>query len=202
MRCGGGGSSRARPRQASPRPRRRAGAAGPPCGGAGARAARDRRRPRAVGAGIPLRRPARDRLDRGRVRHRAPRRRRARRRADRARDRLAGRDRGTRRGTAGAAAPDLARDGDALHVEAASARALRRGGRPAAGVRGLLRRGRGGGGGGAHRLSVRHQGAGPPGPARADARPRADEVEEAVRSPSTRRAARRCSSRSSCRDAR
>ena len=127
-------------------------------------------RPRSVGTGLSLRRPPRDRLDRGRIRDRAARERGARRRADRPGHRLAGGDRGSHRGAARAAASDLAGDGGAVHLEAAPARAVRGGRRAAARVRDLLRRGRGDGGCRADRLSLRDQGAGPAGTAWAHAR--------------------------------
>ena len=58
---------------AAPRSRRRAGAARRPRGGAAARPDGHRRRPRPLRTGLPLRRPARHRLDRGRARDRPPR---------------------------------------------------------------------------------------------------------------------------------
>ena len=76
------------------------------------------RRPRSVCARLPLRRPSRDHLRRGRAADRPPRRRRAGRRPDRARHRLAGRDRGADRRAARAAAPARPGDGRAGDLEA------------------------------------------------------------------------------------
>ena len=85
---------------APPGSRRRAGAARRPRGGAAARPDGDRGRPRPVGAGVPLRRPARDRLDRGRARDRAARAGRGGRRDRRARQRSRRRGRRAHRAAA------------------------------------------------------------------------------------------------------
>ncbi len=91
MRRGGERSSLAKP--APTRPRRRAGSARAARGCACARALDGGRRPRPVGARLPLRRPPLHPLDRGRAGDRPPRRRARHRRDDRAGHRLAGRRR-------------------------------------------------------------------------------------------------------------
>ena len=90
---------------ATARPRRRAGAARRPRRGPPARPDRRRRRPRSVRARVPVRRPARDRLDRGRAGDRAARPRRGGGGDRRARHRPRRRHRGPRRRASRAAAP-------------------------------------------------------------------------------------------------
>ena len=98
------------------------------------------RRPRSGGAGLLARRQPLHRLDRRRARDRAACRRALARRRDRSRHRLAGRRRGARRRKARPAAPDLARDSGPRDQQAAPARAVRGGRRPAAQVAGRERR--------------------------------------------------------------
>ena len=144
-----------------------------------ARSVRDRGRPEPGRARVPLRRPARDHLDRGRARDRAARRGRARRRPDRARHRLAGRDRGAGRAKLGLPHP-LAPESAVL----ATSKTRQRERFAAAGVpqpeyaragRSTTRAGRG-----RARLSVCREGAGPAGPARNVDRSGRQELDAAV----------------------
>ena len=184
--------------QAPPRPRSRSGPARAARRREAAGAVRDRARPRSLGSRLPVRRPARDHLRRGRAGRRAPGRGGADRRRDRARRRLGGRGRGPGRRAARSRPSDLVRDRAGRDLQAPRARAVCGSGHRAAGLRGVRNHRAGGRRGRAGRLPVRAQADRSPGPARAHLRGgRRTRSTRRSKTPSSSPGAASCWSRSS-----